>query len=411
MTRSIAVQPDHCSNEESSCRFAAVGIATAYAVPRWDPAPPSSNPSSPGYARDRRCERFWAGPPPRRLAGEHPHAARSASADQLVIPEPDQNQMPINAPTRARTGRIPEGAVDWIRQVFAAVNRQVSGTLSRIPTHHEPELDLQFIAALNQAPAVADVSGWTVYIQTHFLGGRRHFFNWEVADIGLLVIFRDRGKVLRIKTGLLQSKRLYPRESKQLPDQQRRFRIGFATLLEDPEAFRALAAGRTFTFDEESRYLALANGSQQAQVLANYSARTGIPVYYLLYNPVRLPWAAVVPATEVTVLPNVDVGLRVLPVDVVRELMEGKKESYHPSYRDVLAAPAPFSAPHRGGWSLEHFVADELVRCHQGHVAADSTDAALEELFFNRAGPISAAVAVTIEAPAGVEFELPQLNA
>jgi len=90
---------------------------------------------------------------------------------------------------------IPERAVDWVRGVFAGVNKQVTETLSLIPTHHEPELDMQFIAALNRAPAVADVSGWTVYIQTHFLGGRRHFYNWEVADIGLLVIFRNPGKV------------------------------------------------------------------------------------------------------------------------------------------------------------------------------------------------------------------------
>jgi hypothetical protein len=66
---------------------------------------------------------------------------------------------------------------------------------------------------------------------------------------------------------------------------------------------------------------------------------------------------------------------------------------------------------HRGGWALEHFVADRLVCCHDGHVASDSPVAALEELFFYRSGPISAAVAVTIEVPAGVKFELPQLNA
>jgi hypothetical protein len=238
--------------------------------------------------------------------------------------------------------------VDWIRHVFRFVNVQVAGTLSRIPTHHEPELDLQLIAALNQAPAVTDISGWTVYIQTHFLGGRRHFYNWEVADIGLLVIFRDRGTVLRIKTGLLQSKRLYPREAKQIPDQRMRFQVGFAALLENPEAFRELAAGRTFTFDEKSRYLALANSDDQSRVLAQYTERTGIPVYYLLYNPVRIPWSANVPASELAPLPELEVGLRVLPTDVVRDLMAGKKDSYHPSYGDILEAPAPFADPHQG---------------------------------------------------------------
>src|SRR5690242_12768113 len=112
------------------------------------------------------------------------------------------------AQRRRRAKPIPEAAYDWVRTVFAAANRQASTALSRVPTLHEPELDMQLIAALNQAPPVAGIDGWTVYIETHFLGGRRHFMNWEVADIGLLVIFRDRGRVLRIKVGLLQSKRL-----------------------------------------------------------------------------------------------------------------------------------------------------------------------------------------------------------
>ena len=141
----------------------------------------------------------------------------------------------------------------------------------------------------------------------------------------MLVIFRDRGKVLRIKTGLLQSKRQYPRESKRLPDQKKRFQIGFATLLENPAAFRALAAGRSFTFDEKSRYLAITNSSEQSRVLSDYSNRTGIPVYSLFYNPVRVPWTAVIPMTELMPVPPVEVGLH-SGSDGSRPRRDGKKE-------------------------------------------------------------------------------------
>jgi hypothetical protein len=298
--------------------------------------------------------------------------------------------------------------VDWVRGVFAFVNKQVAETLSLIPTHHEPELDMQVIAALNQTPAVTHISGWTVYIQTHFLGGRRHFYNWEVADIGLLVIFRDRGKVLRIKVGLLQSKRLYPREVQQLPDHRKRFQIGFATLLENPEAFRVLAAGRKFLFNKESQYLALAKDSEQQRVLTSYEKMSGIPVYYLLYNPVKLPWSATVPTIKFPQMPSVKVGCRIIRAQALNSALASEAAGYNPTYADVASLSNPFKGIHKGGWAFEHFVADELLRCNEGHIVSGETDHVLEALFYRRTGPISAAIAVTIETPPGVDFALPE---
>jgi hypothetical protein len=314
--------------------------------------------------------------------------------------------MSTNAPPRP-PGNVPTAAIDWIRSVFAGVNRQVSSTLSRIPTNHEPELDLQLIAALNRTPAITAVDGWTVYIQTHFLGGRRHFYNWEVADIGLLVIFRDRGRVLRIKVGLLQSKRLYSAETQTLPNFNLQARIGFATLLQDPEAFRALVAGRTFAFSNTSEYLAISKDNDQVQAITAYEKLSGIPVYYLMYNPVSIPWTARVPATELPPLPPTTVGCRVLRFDDVHAGIATKPAGYHPTYHDLLTLSLPYVGVHQGGWALEHFVADELLACHEGHIASDETDHVLEGLFYRRSGPISAAIAITVEAPDGVDLILP----
>lgn len=308
----------------------------------------------------------------------------------------------------SKSGTIPPAALDWVRMVFAKVNAQVSGTLSRVPTHHEPELDMQLIAALNQAPSVTDVSGWTVYIQTHFLGGRRHFMNWEVADIGLLVVFRDRGRVLRIKVGLLQSKRLYSREIREIPDHQERFQIGFGTLLQSPEAFRALAAGRTFSFTEKSAYLAITKDDQQQKTLAGYEKQSGIPIYYLLYNPVVLPWSARIPATDLSPLPPVELGCRVVRANALHTAIAAHKAGYHPTFKDVASMALPYQGIHTGGWTLDHFVADELLSCREGHIAGTETDPVLEQLFYRRSGPIAAAIAVTVEAPEGVEFLLPE---
>jgi len=209
---------------------------------------------------------------------------------------------------------------------------------------------------------------------------------------------------------LLQSKRLYPREVQQIPDHRKRFQIGFATLLENPEAFRTLAAGRRFSFTKDSEYLAINNGSKQQRVLASYEKMSGIPIYYLLYNPVKLPWSATVPTVKFPNMPSVKVGCRVVRAQTLHSALSDEATGYHPSYADVASLSAPFNGLHKGGWTLEHFVADELLGCNEGQIASGETDHVLEQLFYNRTGPISAAIAVTIETPPGIEFAFPELS-
>ena len=108
---------------------------------------------------------------------------------------------------------IPDDVRDWVRHVFAACGSRTSRKISRIPTVHETSLDLTFIEHFSQfASAVRLPSEWLIRVDTHHLGGGRHFGQWEIADIGLLVLFRRRGRLIRPKVALLQAKRLYPVE-------------------------------------------------------------------------------------------------------------------------------------------------------------------------------------------------------
>jgi len=51
------------------------------------------------------------------------------------------------------------------------------------------------------------------------------------------------------------------------------------------------------------------------------------------------------------------------------------------------------------GWLIEEFVADLAIDCKVGHATERFDDEGLRQLFFNRSGPISAAIAVTFDAP------------
>ncbi len=48
---------------------------------------------------------------------------------------------------------------------------------------------------------------------------------------------------------------------------------------------------------------------------------------------------------------------------------------------------------------LEHFVVDLLLECETGYIATSPSDGGLDYIFNRRTGPISAALAVTIDAP------------
>src|ERR1043166_2302634 len=79
------------------------------------------------------------------------------------------------------------------------------------PNAPEESLDLTWVEYLSHfsSPVVLD-SNWVVKVESHYLGGLRHFYTWEIADIGILVFLRFGGARNKSKVALLQSKRLYP---------------------------------------------------------------------------------------------------------------------------------------------------------------------------------------------------------
>jgi hypothetical protein len=65
----------------------------------------------------------------------------------------------------------------------------------------------------------------------------------------------------------------------------------------------------------------------------------------------------------------------------------------------MLEATPQAKTANAPGWLVEEFIADLAVECKVGHVAASQSDAGLLRVFNRRSGPISAAIAVTFDAP------------
>ena len=297
---------------------------------------------------------------------------------------------------------LPGDVVDYVQTVFRSCNEQTSAFVTTQPNVHETTLDHSLIHHLNrQALPQRMPSEWVVSIETHFLGGGRHFGMWEIADIGFLVIFRKAGQVKRTKVGLLQCKRLYPNEQAYDEAGREDYVVGFGRLFGIAEEPQAVFGPRQYTFTEASRYKTLRRGSDQSRNIDDYVNVSGIPVFYLFYNPWQIPWSAVLPVEGEERLPSsCDVGCRVVPADAVDRTLAALADTASPSYADVCnGLPGRLQADeHRGGWALEHFVI-ELLMCREGYRSDEGLDARFQQLFGARTAPIAAALSITIDAP------------
>jgi hypothetical protein len=298
---------------------------------------------------------------------------------------------------------LPKEIASWLTKVFAAANEAASTELTRVPNAHEEHLDMTLISSLRQfaAPFVFP-SDWMVKIDTHFLGGTGGpWGKWEIADIGLLVMFRQQGKLLRTKVGLLQSKRLYAKELKSKDEHDY---VGFGRLFEKDDAFVTATRPRIFEFSESSKYLALEVDGEQYVRMRDYEGVSDVPIYYLFYNPLQIPFAARLPWEAHKELNlGCQVGCRVLPAFDFRENIADTLDTLVPRFADVCRFETGQFAEvdNKGGWRFEHFVVDRLLGCHTGYKPPGREDKTLARLFGDRSAPIQAAISVTIDAPAG----------
>ncbi|MGC4990517.1 hypothetical protein [Nocardia salmonicida] len=286
--------------------------------------------------------------------------------------------------------------LEYIRDVFEGVNENVTSRLDRMPTIHEEALDLAFIdaVAVAQGPHVTP-SGTIVDIAVHFVGGGRHWRLWEVADIGFIVNFRRAGELLRTKVVLLQSKRLYPRESEFTEDEGIARFGGFGSLM--AASLPAAIGNREFRFDETCRYRALKVGDQQWEAIASYEEEYELPVHYMLYHPRTIPAHARIPVIVplVDARAQIEVGTRVLSGQAMRERTEGMATNRAPSYGTLVAVSTA-----EVGASLPDFVIAGILSCTEGYVVDDGIDnAGLQRVFNQRTAPISAAIRLDINLP------------
>jgi len=292
---------------------------------------------------------------------------------------------------------IPKPAIDYVRRLFRAANRKVSLTVSTHPSMHEETLDHILVMELTAAPPAffAD-SRVGISMESHWLGGRRLYGRREIADIAFFVVLRRDGHLLARKVALLQTKRLYSKEIPVVPIDDAEYRIGIGRLVDRTEPTVPLSSIRRFHFDRDSHYREIEAESQQISNMKAYIEEHGIPVFYGLYNPVSLPFKADYPPENGIVRADRNnVGMRIVPSQDVHSVVEGLAKGSSPTLDQI--AGSNLSTGDDIGWRLETFIANEVLRCRQGHIFGDGIDPTLEALLYRRAAPITSAITITID--------------
>lgn len=291
---------------------------------------------------------------------------------------------------------LPSDVVDTVRSVFAACNAASTSKMTMAPNIEEEWLDHTWISEVTNftSPQVV-ASGWVVRFDAHYLGGMRHFQQFEIADIGLLVHLRLAPKRRKSKVVLLQSKRLYPTAGAVREETPLDYETGFARLSDPEDLAIPIALDRVFRFTESSRYGAITRGSEQVKLIHEYEQRIRLPVYYHLYNPWTLPLEQRIPLTDPTPPAGApSLGVRVIPAQTLHAMLRAASAA-HPSVAD-LASPQGLPSY---GWRVEDFICDEVLACHHGHEYQSIHEERMWQLFNRRSGPIAAAIAITIESP------------
>jgi hypothetical protein len=299
--------------------------------------------------------------------------------------------------------QIPEDVIEFTRTIFDKANTKATRALARQPSAHEEMLDFQVFAALDEVGPCILESGIAVDIDTHWLGGRRHYDGrWEIADIGIVIVLRRAGRMLWRKVALLQSKRLYSREIPVVEMELADYRIGIGRLVDRTEDIPTRTEARRFKFDHECVYGAMAASSSQVKVIDAYIAKHNIPVYYSLYNPPTMPFEGTTPRPISSPSTSENhLGCRVLTSTQVHTVLSNLPVGRTPRFVEMIReAPAASTDPYDiHGWRFETFVADEVMRCREGRLFERADDADLYALLYERTAPIASLIQISIDMP------------
>lgn len=295
--------------------------------------------------------------------------------------------------------KLPNDVKLFMDSLFTSCNLEVSKQLSIFPNTHEETLDLFLISHLAKMRGPIKLNpNWILRLDAHFIGRGRHYRSWEVADIGLMVVFRKRGKIVRSKLVFLQSKKLYANNQKPIID-DRYDRQGMGRVLVTDDEHEEINRTTTIKFSESCRYKALKFGGEQHNAMEEFANLYNAPLFYLFYNPVQFPWRIDSPVEQSPLIEHNKVGCRILPTSLLNSNNKKVPSTNSPSYSFVknISKNALEGDDITAGWRIEYFVNELFVACKEGVADNTANFEILNSLLRQKSSPISSAISIAFD--------------
>jgi len=232
---------------------------------------------------------------------------------------------------------IPKDAIEYFRGAFAEANRVATKRLVNVPNIRETTLDDALVDALIPfSPPKRLQSGAVVEMDVHNIGGLRRIYHWETADIAILIfIYRGRQMVAQ-KIGMLQTKRLFPKNNDVLDDDPEGFRYGMNAFLNRDSRSPLAVLNREFVFDETCVYGALKAGSEQIATINSLNSQFGESVFYMFYNPSTVPVSIQYPVRSRRQIKGAKLGCRVFLSNEVHTVLDTLQKDRSPTLKMIV---------------------------------------------------------------------------
>lgn len=291
--------------------------------------------------------------------------------------------------------KVPENVRSYIVNIFSEVNDHISRKISSVPNISEEALDFSFIENLSRYSAPRIIApNWAIRIAAHFIGNIRHRRRYEIADIGVVLVFKYNHKVVAQKLILLQSKRLYPTNNQVIELDDYDYDLGLALITHQDRLGASIFSKVQFLFDHSANYGALSAKSNQCTIIQEHFQDTNIPVHYLMYNPLVLPWSISYPIDSNEIyFPERELGARVIASENVHSILKPYTSGATLKFADICNQEGDGNT---FGWSLEDFF-DDVIQCKEGYIFNRDQDVGLNRLFERKSGPIYSIIEVVIE--------------
>jgi hypothetical protein len=195
------------------------------------------------------------------------------------------------------------------------------------------------------------------------------------------------------KIGMLQTKRLFPKNNDVLDDDPEGFRYGMNAFLNRDARSPLAVLTREFVFDEKCVYGALKAGSEQIQTINSLNSEFGESVFYMFYNPSTIPCNIRYPVSSRRQVTKPKLGCRIFFSNEVHAVLGKLKNGHSPTLKQIV------EGGETSNWRLESWVADLVLACKLGRRFDESTQDKVSRLLERRTGPIGAAIAISIALP------------